>query len=187
WFPIMAITRDDGDLFLIRANQRSSAEGFPIPRFPNLPLCSSVSSVVKGFGFQFSAMFGNFGISGNFSNAACKYNNLLIHSMQPETIHELYLYNHWANQRSLASVAPLSPEQFTRNMGNSFSSVRDTLAHILSAEWIWLERWLGRSPKSMLPASDFPTVEALRQRWATVEQDLSRFLPTLTPERLRQS
>jgi uncharacterized damage-inducible protein DinB len=31
--------------------------------------------------------------------------------MQPETIHELYIYNHWANQRSLASVAPLSPEQ----------------------------------------------------------------------------
>ncbi|HLK06994.1 MAG TPA: DinB family protein [Candidatus Angelobacter sp.] len=108
-------------------------------------------------------------------------------SMQPETIHELYLYNHWADERTLASVAPLSPEQFTRNMGNSFSSVRDTMAHILSAEWIWLERWLGRSPRQMLPASDFPTVDALRQRWATVEQDLSRFLQTLTPDRLRQT
>jgi hypothetical protein len=62
----MAIMRDVGDLFLIRVNQRSSAERFPIPRFPNLPLCSFVSSVVKGFAFQFSAMFGNFGISGNF-------------------------------------------------------------------------------------------------------------------------
>src|SRR4029077_4723180 len=90
-----------------------------------------------------------------------------LYPMQPETIRELYVYNHWANQRALASVTPLSPEHFTRGMGNSFGSLRDTLAHIRSAEWIWLERWLGRSPRSMLPASDFPTVEALRQRWAT--------------------
>jgi uncharacterized damage-inducible protein DinB len=107
--------------------------------------------------------------------------------MQPETIRDLYLYNHWANQRTLASVAPLSSEQFTRGMGNSFGSVRDTVAHILGAEWIWLERWLGRSPKALLPASDFPTVDALRQRWATVEQDRNRFLQTLTSESLQQS
>lgn len=107
--------------------------------------------------------------------------------MQPETIRELYLYNHWANQQALASVAPLSAEQFTRDMGNSYSSLRDTLAHILGAEWIWLERWHGRSPRELLPAADFPTVDALRRRWQTVEQDLHGFLQTLTPERLQQS
>src|SRR5579859_2591429 len=87
--------------------------------------------------------------------------------MQPETIRELYLYNHWANQRVLASVEPLSAGEFNRAMGNSFSSVRDTLAHILGAEWIWLERWLGRSPRELLPASDFPNVDALRRRRAS--------------------
>jgi uncharacterized damage-inducible protein DinB len=107
--------------------------------------------------------------------------------MQPETIHELYLYNHWANQRALTSAAALSAAEFTRDMGNSFGSLRDTLAHILSAEWIWLERWFGRSPKTMLPASDFPTVESLRQRWDTVEQDRNRFIRPLTPDRLRES
>lgn len=106
--------------------------------------------------------------------------------MHPETVRELYLYNHWADQRTLDSVAPLSPEKFTREMGNSFSSVRDTLAHILSAEWIWLERWLGRFPKSFLPASDFPTVESLRRRWSTVNQDYDRFLQSLTADRLQQ-
>src|SRR5262249_50274796 len=106
--------------------------------------------------------------------------------MQPETIRELYLYNRWANQRTLDSVAPLSAENFTREMGNSFSSVRDTLAHILGAEWIWLERWLGRFPTSLLPASDFPAVEALRRRWEVVDHDLNRFLQTLTPGRLQE-
>jgi len=107
--------------------------------------------------------------------------------MQPETIRELYLYNHWANQRVLASVEPLSAGEFNRAMGNSFSSVRDTLAHILGAEWIWLERWLGRSPRELLPTSDFPTVEAIRRRWQVVQQDLNRFLETLTPESLQKS
>jgi uncharacterized damage-inducible protein DinB len=106
--------------------------------------------------------------------------------MQPETIRELYLYNHWANQRVLASVTPLSGEQFTRDMGNSFGSVRDTVAHILGAEWIWLERWLGRSPRALLPASDFPTVATIGERWATVEQDRNRFIQTLTPAKLQE-
>jgi uncharacterized damage-inducible protein DinB len=107
--------------------------------------------------------------------------------MQPETIRDLYLYNHWANQRMLASVAPLSSEQFTRGMGNSFGSVRDTVAHILAAECVWLERWHGRSPKALLAAADFPTVEALRRRWETIEQDRNSFLQTLTPASLQQS
>jgi uncharacterized damage-inducible protein DinB len=107
--------------------------------------------------------------------------------MLPATIRELYAYNHWANQRTLASVEPLSAEEFTRDLGNSFSSIRDTMAHILGAEWIWLERWLGRSPRELLPAADFPSVEALRQRRHAVEQDLNRFLETLTPEGLQKS
>ena len=106
--------------------------------------------------------------------------------MQPETIRELYAYNHWANQRVLTSVAALSGEQFTRSMGNSFGSVRDTVAHVLAAEWIWLERWLGRSPKALLPSSDFPTVAAIGERWATVEQDRNRLIQALTQERLQQ-
>jgi len=33
--------------------------------------------------------------------------------------------------------------QWTRNLNNCFPSVRDTLVHIMWAEWIWLERWKG--------------------------------------------
>jgi len=39
WFPITAITRDDGDLgdfFLIRVNQRLSAERFPVSQSPSV-------------------------------------------------------------------------------------------------------------------------------------------------------
>ena len=43
----------------------------------------------------------------------------------------------------LAAVRGLTPEQFTRDMGSSFPSVRDTLAHLYSAEWAWYQRWHG--------------------------------------------
>ena len=104
--------------------------------------------------------------------------------MQLDAIRELYDYNHWANQRVLSAMTPLTDDMFTRNMGNSFVSLRDTLAHILGAEWIWLERWLGRSPKALLNASDFPTLQALQRRWPAVRLDQDQYIQTLVPDRL---
>ena len=50
--------------------------------------------------------------------------------MKPEEMRALYEYNAWADHRSLDAAAHLPNEQFTKPMGSSFSSVRDTLAHI---------------------------------------------------------
>ena len=104
--------------------------------------------------------------------------------MQIDAIRELYDYNHWANQRVLSAMTPLTDDMFTRNMGNSFVSLRDTLAHILGAEWIWLERWLGRSPRALLSASDFPTLQAVERRWEAVRLDQNQYIQTLVPDRL---
>jgi uncharacterized damage-inducible protein DinB len=106
--------------------------------------------------------------------------------MDLNDIRELYDYNRWANQRSLAAAARLDKATCVRPMGNSFSSVRDTLAHILGAEWIWLERWNGLSPAALLDAANFPTAESLKARWQTVEEDYSRFIQSLTPARLQE-
>src|SRR5215472_15235356 len=107
--------------------------------------------------------------------------------IEPAYISNLYAYNRWANQRTLSAAARLDVEKFVRPMGNSFSSVRDTLAHILGAEWIWLERWLGRSPTALLSSADFPTVESLQLRWKSLEQDYQRFIDTLAPARLSEN
>ena len=66
--------------------------------------------------------------------------------MSPEEMRVLFDFNAWANQRALDAASALTPEQFTRALGSSFSSVRDTLVHICSGEWVWLERFEGRSP-----------------------------------------
>jgi uncharacterized damage-inducible protein DinB len=94
----------------------------------------------------------------------------------------LYEYNSWANRRSLDACSTLSDEQFTRDIGSSFRSVRDTLSHVCEVEWLWLERWHGRSASSLRPASDFPTLESLRRRWQEVETGLIGYVDALKAE-----
>ena len=75
-------------------------------------------------------------------------------------------YNYWARDRLLDAVDQLSPEQFTRDLGSSFRSVRDTLAHLHAAEWIWYHRWIGESPTALPPADRFPDARLGRRRLA---------------------
>src|SRR2546426_8413338 len=77
---------------------------------------------------------------------------------------ELFDYNYWARDRQLEACATLTPEQSLRPLCNSFSSLRDSLAHLVGAEWIWLERWLGHTPRSM-PAWELTTTAAVERRW----------------------
>jgi uncharacterized damage-inducible protein DinB len=99
--------------------------------------------------------------------------------MTPEEICVLYDYNSWANNRSIEACAALTTEQFTRDLRSSFRSMRDTLAHIVSAEWVWLERLQGRSP-STFPKDEYPDLDALRRRCTQIDNNLASFVRTLT-------
>jgi uncharacterized damage-inducible protein DinB len=97
----------------------------------------------------------------------------------------LYEFNTWANHRILDACGALTAEQFTKDLGSSFPSVRDTLGHIYGAEWIWLERWNGRTPTGGLPkAADFPDLASLRTRWAEHERALDAFVSGLDNDKL---
>lgn len=100
-------------------------------------------------------------------------------SMTPEQIRFLYDFNAWANHRVLEACAVLTPEQFTRDLRSSFPSVRDTLVHIFGAEWVWLERWHGRSPSGLPPGGEFPDFASVRARWAEIEAGQKTFLASL--------
>jgi uncharacterized damage-inducible protein DinB len=67
-------------------------------------------------------------------------------AMDADYARRLYAYNDWANERILTVIAKLPPEEYTRNIVSSYSSIRETLAHIAFAEWLWLQRWKGMSP-----------------------------------------
>jgi len=106
--------------------------------------------------------------------------------MNTQDVEFLNEYNRWANARMLDAASKLGSEQFTADLKSSHQSVRDTLAHILAAEWIWLERWLGTSPKALLDPADFPTVASLKTRWSEVEANYQAFIGTLSDESLEK-
>ena len=103
--------------------------------------------------------------------------------MIPLTVfRELFDYNYWARDRQLKACAAVSEEQFLRPMGNSFPSLRDTLAHLVSVEWLWLERWSGRSPRALPAATEFPNLAAIETRWKTVERGQRHYLGSLSDQ-----
>ncbi|HVG29256.1 MAG TPA: DinB family protein [Pyrinomonadaceae bacterium] len=92
----------------------------------------------------------------------------------------LFAYNEWANALILDAAARLSDEEFTRGLGNSFPSVRDTLVHLLFAEWVWLRRWRGESPRVTLDPADFPSVERVRARLSEVARERAELVAGLS-------
>jgi uncharacterized damage-inducible protein DinB len=97
-----------------------------------------------------------------------------------ERIRTLYAYSAWANARILDTAALLTPEQFTTS-GDGFGSIRDTLVHTASAQWLWLwlERWRATSPTELWDPADFPDVAILRSRWEEVEATTSAYVASL--------
>ncbi|MGO9012592.1 MAG: DinB family protein [Bryobacteraceae bacterium] len=102
------------------------------------------------------------------------------------TVNEMFDYNYWARDRQLQACEGLTEEQFLRPLGNSFPSLRDTLTHLLAVEWLWLERWRGRSPRTLLSPTELPTLAALSQRWQIVEREMREYLAGLSEEALER-
>jgi uncharacterized damage-inducible protein DinB len=100
--------------------------------------------------------------------------------MTPHEMRALYDYNVWANHRSLEAASKLTTDKFVLPMGSSFGSVRDTLAHIYGGEWLWLERFQGRSPSSLPDTTQFADIASLRERWNELEPRLLGFVRGLT-------
>lgn len=105
----------------------------------------------------------------------------------PEQARTLFAYDAWANRRVMEACSSLSAEQFTRDLGSSFRSVRDTLTHILGAQWLWLERFHGRSHPSLPSADQYPDLASLRARWTQFESELLSYVNGLSAADLERS
>ena len=96
--------------------------------------------------------------------------------MNREELCLLVDFHYWARDRMLEALEPLTPDQFTRDLANSFRSIRDTVVHIYSAEWVWLTRWMGHSPTAALSAEQFPDLATIRTAWKELEPKVRSFL-----------
>jgi uncharacterized damage-inducible protein DinB len=107
-------------------------------------------------------------------------------SQDLSTLRNFFAFERWANRTILESVAVLTPEEYARPIGGSFGSVQGTLFHIFGADWVWLERFHGRSPRAMPEGEDLTALEALARKWREVEAGQDAFLAALTQERMEE-
>jgi len=116
-----------------------------------------------------------------------------------DDMHVLYDYPRCANNRMLQAASTLSAEEFTRDLGGSFRSLRGTLVHIVGSESTWLTYWIEPSPSSafltdfwtrhdaLFNPTAFPDLVAVRRKWAEVESEQIEFVNRVTRQSLGES
>ncbi|QGJ70221.1 Damage-inducible protein DinB [Planctomycetales bacterium 10988] len=116
-----------------------------------------------------------------------------------DLIRRLHEHRHWSNQRLLAAVQTLSPEQLRQSFPIGQGSIWNTLVHLMSAEYIWLEALLGdESPvfpgdlPGQLPGNQqgvgaIQSLEELTFEWHALQDRWNRYLLQLTEEELHQT
>jgi uncharacterized damage-inducible protein DinB len=81
-------------------------------------------------------------------------------------------FHYWARDRLLEALEALTPDQYNKDLGSSFKSIRDTATHTYAAEWAWHERWQGRSPTALMPSDRFADVAALKSAWQGIDRTI---------------
>jgi uncharacterized damage-inducible protein DinB len=104
--------------------------------------------------------------------------------MTVKDLEVLFDYGYWANRKLFQVVSQLTPEQFTEPVDGTHGSIRNTLVHVLSAEWGWLSRCGGPERGAPLNPVDFPTAASLVDVWIQVEESVRQFLSALRDDDL---
>ena len=96
-----------------------------------------------------------------------------------EEIQDLYAFNRWANTRMREALSRLPADEFSRDLKNSFPSIRDTVLHVMSSEWIWLSRWNGVSPTGAPPEWATYDLAQITDEWMSIEEAQKTFADQL--------
>ena len=98
-------------------------------------------------------------------------------------IHDLRLlvdYHYWARDRLLEAIERLTSEQYNKDVGCSFGSIRGTVVHLYGADWVWCNRWEGNPPAPLPDPKDvFPDLPSIRAAWSQHEQKVRALLERL--------
>jgi len=104
-------------------------------------------------------------------------------------VKHLFDYTEWANELAMEAAGKLPNDQLRRDFGISHKSIFGTLLHMAGAEWIWLERWNGRSPAKAEAWSQWTTescadLPTLKERWNGVIHNRNRYVSQLADSNL---
>ncbi len=74
-------------------------------------------------------------------------------------------YNHWAVSNFINTILQLEPDDLEKNLKSSFTSIHETLAHMLWVEELWFERWQGNLFDKTFNPAYYPTIKFIEHRF----------------------
>lgn len=103
--------------------------------------------------------------------------------MNKNDLIELLEYNQWAEDRLLASLAEMKPEDFDSDLHSSHGGIKGTLFHMVNAENIWVSRLEGQQIIP-LDASQLNNADDFGRAWKSLDKRLSGLIAGTTDEQL---
>jgi uncharacterized damage-inducible protein DinB len=96
--------------------------------------------------------------------------------MKRDYLIQIANFNHWADCKVIDWLHQINDEQWEQVNISSFSSIRETAIHIVSAEKIWVENWL-RIPDPIFLSMEFKgTKKELIEIWKKSSVDIKTFV-----------
>ena len=93
----------------------------------------------------------------------------------------MFDYSFWARDRLLAAMAGMPDEEYAKENGFTYGSIRGIVTHVMGSEASYLNRWTGEQGER-ITAEVVPTIEAVTSRWQQEESRVRAFLSKLTDE-----
>jgi len=104
-------------------------------------------------------------------------------SISRSTLLTHFDYTLWASNKLLDAAGRLSPEEQTRDLKVSHTSLLGTLQHIYYADRVWLSRLEGRTQPYFADPDPGPGIAELKEHWPVVIKGLRDFVE-FAPEEL---
>jgi uncharacterized damage-inducible protein DinB len=96
-------------------------------------------------------------------------------------------YSIWARDQLLPLIRGLEQSQLTSTGHQGvYGSIHDTLAHMASSEWLWLQRCLGESPLRIPRGEDFPNLTSITDWWNDTHAQASLYFRSISENDLDQ-
>lgn len=103
--------------------------------------------------------------------------------MNVADIRLLFEYHFSANRRLWdESVMALTDEQFLCPLPYSIGSIRNQIVHLAEVDESWLSNLQGHGFIGGMGTTDYPTRQAVRQKWDEVEAKVRDYLAKLTDD-----
>jgi uncharacterized damage-inducible protein DinB len=95
----------------------------------------------------------------------------------------LFEHNFAVREPILDAVRQISEEDFTRNHGVGWGSVRDILVHLVNTERYWISV-LKDEEMEWLVSGEFPDLDSIARTWMDIEKNTREYMMTLETDHL---